>query len=118
MIEPKSDDASKNDRPQYFEELRFAKKQQWTVAAAAISLLAGIYAVGHDKISSPSEKIITAVLITLIAAFGCLFLVNLQLHLRATRLRLNEEDKDALLRGVSILGVLMGAIIFDVAPLN
>jgi hypothetical protein len=31
-----------NDRPQFFEELRFAKKQQWTVATAVITLLAAI----------------------------------------------------------------------------
>jgi hypothetical protein len=115
MIEPKSDNASKNDRPQYFEELRFAKKQQWSVATAAISLIAAIYAVEHGETPSPNEKILTAILITLIAVFGCFFLVNLQQHMRATRLTLNEEDKDPLLRGVSVLAVLMGAIISSAA---
>jgi len=102
-----------NDRPQYFEELRFAKKQQWTVATAVITLLAAIYAVVHDldPAPNPTERIGVAILIALIAGVGSWYLISLQNHLKKTRLKLDPEDQDPWLRGVSVLAGLVGTII-------
>ena len=52
-----------------------------------------------------------AVVVTLVAAFGCTFLVMLQRYMRDTRLRIDPTDKDALLRGTSIVGALVGVVI-------
>jgi len=100
------------DRAQWFEELRFAKKQQWAVAAAAVTLLAAIFALQHSVGDpTPAEKTVLAVVITLVAALGCSFLVMLQKHIRETRLLLNRSDSDAALRGVGIIGALIGVVI-------
>jgi len=108
------------DRSQLFEELRFAKKQQWAVATAAVTLLGAIFALQHSVAGDsgagpirPPEKIALAVAITLVAAFGCSFLAILQKYMRDTRLRLDPSDKDAALRGVSIVGALIGVIILS-----
>src|SRR5262245_55327642 len=102
-----------NDRPQYFEELRFVKKQQWTVATAVITLLAAIYAGMHDldPVPTPTEKFGVAILIALIAGAGSCYLMFLQNHLKATRLKLDPGDKDPWLRGVSVLAGLVGTVL-------
>src|ERR1700675_1629415 len=90
------------DRPQWFEELRFAKKQQWAIATASVTLLAAIFALtrsAHGGDPGPIEKIALAVVITLVATFGCTFLVTLHRYMRDTRLCIDPTDKDALLRG-------------------
>jgi hypothetical protein len=106
-----------NDRPQYLEELRFAKKQQWAVTTAAITLLAAIYAVAKDLKPElgPKEKVAIAVLVTLIACAGVVYLTSLQSHLRETRLKLDPEDKEPWLRGVSVLAGLVGTVILGAA---
>jgi hypothetical protein len=103
------------DRAQRFEELRFAKKQQWAVATAVVTLLGAIFALQHaaDAGPSPREKVALAVIITLIATLGCSFLVMLQNYMRDTRRLLDPRDQDAWLRGTSILGVLIGVIILS-----
>jgi hypothetical protein len=103
------------DRAQRFEELRFAKKQQWAVATAVVTLLGAIFALQHaaDAGPGPREKVALAVIITLIATLGCSFLVMLQNYMRVTRLLLDPCDQDAGLRGVSILGALIGVIILS-----
>jgi hypothetical protein len=104
-------------RSQLFEELRFAKKQQWAVAAAAVTFLGAIFAVQHSANPDlgPKEKIAFTVVIVLVATFGCTFLLMLQTHMRTTRLRLNASDKDAAIRGVSIVGVLIGVVVLSSA---
>jgi hypothetical protein len=105
------------DRAQLFEELRFAKKQQWTIAAAAVTLLAAIFALQHSLPEAaplkPCEKIALAVVITLIATFCCNFLIMLQKYMRDTRLRLEPKDRDAAIRGVSVAGVLVGVVVLS-----
>jgi hypothetical protein len=116
MVEEQETKATDDrDRPQYFEDLRFAKKQQWAVTTAAVTLLAAIYALQRsvDPGLGSKERVAVVVAIVLIATFGCIFLFMLQKHIRDTRLRLDRTDKDALLRGVSIVGVLSGVVILS-----
>ena len=110
-ISNESEPATDGDRPQWFEELRFAKKQQWAIATAVVTLLAAIVALAHGNDPGPKEKVVLAVVVTLVAAFGCTFLVMLQRYMRDTRLRIDPTDKDALLRGTSIVGALVGVVI-------
>lgn len=104
------------DRPQLLEELRFAKKQQWAVATAVVTLLAAAFALQHSGAPdglSTKEKVIFAVVITFTATFGCVLLSMLQGHIRNTRRRVDADDKDAAFRGVSIVGVLIGVVILS-----
>ncbi len=106
------------DRQQLFEELRFAKKQQWAIATAAVTILAAIFAALQRSLEpplTPREKIAIAVVIALIATFGTMFLFMLQKYMRTTRLRLDRQDTDAAVRGVSIVGVLVGIVILSAA---
>jgi len=108
------------DRPQLFEELRFAKKQQWAVATAAVTLLAAMFALQHSAAPPPDglgnkEKVAFGIVVTLVATFGCIFLIMLQRYIRETRLRLNASDRDALIRGLSIAGVLIAVIVLSAA---
>ena len=114
-----ADHEDDRDRPLLFEELRFAKKQQWYIATAAVTLLAAIFALQHaaGNAATPSldykEKIALGVAITLVVTFGCTFLITLQNYIRATRLRLNPKDIEAATRGLSIVGVLVGIVILS-----
>jgi hypothetical protein len=102
------------DRAQWFEELRFAKKQQWAVATAVVTLLGAIFALQHSTGDpSPREKTALTVVITLIAAFGCTVLLMLQKYIRDTRLRIDPCDRDAVLRGVSIMVALIGVVLLS-----
>jgi hypothetical protein len=100
-------------RGQLLEELRFAKKQQWAIAAAAVTLLGAVYAVAHRAGPSEKEKVALAVVVTLIATLGCSFLANLQRHMRESRLELDPDDREPLLRGGMIVGALCGVIILS-----
>jgi hypothetical protein len=116
MVEEQETKATDDrDRPQWFEELRFAKKQQWAITTAAVTLLAAVYALQRsvDPGIGSKEKVVVVVAVVLIATFGCIFLFTLQKYIRDTRLRLDRTDKDALLRGVSIVGVLSGVVILS-----
>jgi hypothetical protein len=109
-------DQNDRDRPQLFEELRFAKKQQWAVATAVVTLLAAMFGLQHTAAPDGlhlKEKIAFAVVITLIATFGCVFLFMLQGYIRKTRLRLDANDKGAISRGVSIVGALVGVVVLS-----
>ena len=101
------------DKANIYEELRFAKNQQWAGATAAISLLAAIYAAEKGSALGLGEKIATAALIVLVAGVGGWFLIKLQMYIYRTRLDLNPADSGASLRGVDVLAVLIGAIVLS-----
>jgi hypothetical protein len=63
------------DRASQFEELRFAKGQQWYIATAAVTLLTAIFWIERSvKLNCP-EKAIAALFMVLLAGFGiCFFL--------------------------------------------
>jgi len=44
----------------YLEELRFAKRQQWTITAAVVGLIAGTYSVAHQSLALCSENVVAA----------------------------------------------------------
>ncbi|HUL88144.1 MAG TPA: hypothetical protein VLU23_08175 [Pseudolabrys sp.] len=95
------------------EELRFAKKQQWTIATAAMTLLAAIYAVGHGEGLTGAEKIIAAALITLVASVSAQFLISLQKHIRQTRIDYDKSDPNPTFRGIGFVCGLIGTIIIS-----
>jgi len=98
------------DRASQFDELRFAKGQQWYIATAAVTLLSAIFWIERSiKLKYP-EKVITTVFIGLIAGFGICFLVKLQKHLKAVRLELNPNDPNPWWRGFDVLYVLISVV--------
>jgi hypothetical protein len=103
------------DRASQFEELRFAKGQQWYIATAAVTLLSAIFWIERSiKLKYP-EKVIATVFIGLIAGFSICFLFQLQKHLKAVRLALDPNDPNPWWRGVDILGAL--AVVVSLAAL-
>jgi hypothetical protein len=100
-----------------FEELRFAKQPQWSVATATMTLLGAIFGVAHTM--SPLgiwEKHAITLLAILVAVAGSLFLHFLQNHLARTRRAMDQNDESAWRRGTSILyalvvTVLIGALV-------
>ena len=99
-----------NDRASQFEELRFAKGQQWYIATAAVTLLSAIFRIERSIRLNRPEKIVATVFIGLITGFGICFLVKLQNHLKAVRLAINPNDAGAWWRGVDISFVLIGVV--------
>jgi hypothetical protein len=99
------------DRAARFEELRFAKKQQWYIATSAVTLLAAIFGIAHIIKPTLYEKIAATVLVALIMGFACWFLCKLQGHLKKTRTLLDPMDPKPWFRGADILGVLVGTVI-------
>jgi hypothetical protein len=99
-----------DDRASQFEELRFAKGQQWYIATAAVTLLSAIFWIERSIHLNRLEKIVATVFIGLIAGFGICFLIKLQNHLKAVRLALDPNDPNPWWRGVDVLSVLIGVI--------
>jgi hypothetical protein len=104
-------------RGHLLEELRFAKRQQWAVATAVVTLLGALYGLAHSANSNlgvdEKEKVLFAVIVTLIATVGCNILASLQRHMWNSRFELEPRDRDALVRGSGIVGALMGVIILS-----
>ena len=100
------------DRAAQFEELRFAKGQQWYIATAAVTLLSAIFWIERSIRLNRPEKIIATVFMFIgtIAGFGICFLVKLQNHLKAVRLALDPNDPNPWWRGVDVLSVLIGVV--------
>jgi hypothetical protein len=70
----------------YLEELRFAKRQQWAVTIAAITLIAGAFHIANlDPPLHPWEKVAATILVTGVAVGGIYLLYKLQRHLRRSR---------------------------------
>ena len=116
-----------------FEELRFAKQQQWMTTNYLLLVLAAIFGIG--KAIDPlivCEKVIATFLLLTALGFGCYVLIDLQRNMGITRKRLESiEGKDSkffspeerkilqfegykfpYVRGLSILVILMGTAAF------
>ena len=94
----------------YLEELRFAKRQQWTITAAVVALIAGVYNVVQYL---GWEKCAAAVLIWIVVAGGIYWLFDLQGHLHRTRLVIDRHDTSAGHRGLEIVYGMAGVLIIS-----
>jgi len=103
------------DRAARFEELKFAKRQQWAVVTSALTLLGAIFAIAHnaDPPLADWEKRIGSLFVIGVAAFGIVFLGSLQKHLRDTRRALDPNGADAWLRGGLVVASLMAIVLFS-----
>lgn len=91
------------DRPALFEELRFAKRQQWYVAASAVALNAAVIAATRDFKKLHWIEVLVATVFVVGVAWGSVRLLwQLQRHLRSVRFALNPYDREAGTRGVDI----------------
>jgi hypothetical protein len=93
------------------EELRFAKRQQWAVTIAGITLIAGAFHIAGVK--QPLgfwEKVGATGFIWFVVIGGCWLLYKLQCHLRSTRLVINWRDKTAWQRGADVVIAMMIAL--------
>jgi hypothetical protein len=97
----------------YLEELRFAKRQQWTITAAVVALIAGAYSVAHQSLALCAENVVAAGLIWIVVAGGIYWLFDLQGHLRRTRLIIDPYDDTAQRRGSEIVYGMAGALMLS-----
>jgi len=95
----------------YLEELRFAKRQQWTITAAVVAFIAGAYTLARDL--APSEKCATAVLIWIVVAGGIYWLFDLQGHLHRTRLVIDRWDSTSWWRSTDVVSGMVGILIIS-----
>ena len=102
------------DRPAYFEELRFAKRQQWYVAVSAVGLDAGILAALRGLQLHWIQTSIVTVVVAVITVGSCWLLRDLQHHLRRTRLILDLYDPNPT-RGAEIVIALAIVVIASAA---
>jgi hypothetical protein len=94
----------------YLEELRFAKRQQWAVTTAVIALIAGAYSIVQPL--GPWEKRVAVRLIWIAVAGGWYLLCSLQCHLRNTRLAIDPDDRNPLLRGADVvIGMVIALVV-------
>jgi len=84
------------DRPALFEELRFAKRQQWYVAASAVALNAAAIAATRNFKKLHWVAALAATVFVVGVAWGSVRLLwQLQRHLRSVRFALDPYDRDA-----------------------
>ena len=95
----------------YLEELRFAKRQQWTITAAVVGLAGGVYTIA--KSLAPWERAIATILVVVAVIAGIYWLFDLQRHLRNTRLRVDPYDRGARRRSLEIVYGMAGAMILS-----
>jgi hypothetical protein len=99
-------------RAAYLEELRFAKRQQWAVAIATLTFIAGAYTITKD-INPPLgrwEKNAVWALVSAAAVAGSYLPLKLDCHLRRTRLAIDQSDRTY--RGLDIsIGLAIALLI-------
>src|SRR5262245_54202949 len=95
------------------EELRFAKKQQWYVATAAVTLSAAVFALA-DKLDDITdyEKRIAVLAVATIAVCAFLNLRSLQKHIVSKRPE-NDQVPWWMSRGVEVMWTLVGAVVLS-----
>jgi hypothetical protein len=93
------------------QELRFAKQQQWYVASALVTLLAGIFSVAKAFHPLGTLEMVLATLVAAaVGSYGAVLLWRLQQHLKSTRLRLDLTDQTAFQRGTDVLAALVAIV--------
>ena len=96
-----------------WEELRFVKRQQWTITAVVVALIGGAYTLAKRQSLAPWEKAVAAILIGVVVVGGIYWLLDLQAYLHRTRLVVDPYDKDAKERGLKIVYGMIGAMIIS-----
>jgi uncharacterized membrane protein len=94
------------------EELRFAKRQQWTITAAVVALIAGTYSVTRE-LDDPWEKVGATILVVVAIGGGIYWLCDLQGQLYRTRLAIDRYDPDPWWRGADVASGMVGALILS-----
>jgi predicted membrane channel-forming protein YqfA (hemolysin III family) len=112
-MEPQLSDREKIDRAARHEEVRFTKKQQWSVTTSAVTLLAAIFGIAQLVKPGPHERWVATLFIVIILGSAWLFLWKLQDHLSETRTLLDPNDCQPWLRGGDVLAVLLGTVSFS-----
>ena len=89
----------------HLQELRFPKERQWAVAIATITFIAGAFHMAHTvkQLLAHWEKWVATTVVLIVAIAGSVMLVNLQYHLRRTRLIIDWRDRRPLRRGLEIV---------------
>jgi uncharacterized membrane protein len=97
-----------------WEELRFAKRQQWTITAAVVALIGGAYSIasGEDRLDDWEKAVIT-ILIGAAVIGGIYWLLDLHRHLYRTRLAIDRLDRDPWWRGGELVSGMIGAMILS-----
>jgi hypothetical protein len=97
------------------EEIRFAKRQQWAVAIATITFIAGAFHIAHTVQHRLAcwEKVVATILVVGVLSGGCWLLFRLQDHLCRTRLLIDWRDKNPWWRGTDVLFGLVIALIIS-----
>ena len=98
------------------EELRFAKRQQWAVAIATITFIAGAFHMAHT-VKQPLalwEKHAITIFVSIAGIAGIAMIFKLQYSLRNTRLDINRDDKNPW-RGLDVVLGLVIALIISAA---
>jgi hypothetical protein len=90
--EPKMTEMSKPAEILYrafFDELRFAKQQQWTVTNYTLLLMGAAYGLAKLTAKSPTfcERVAWCAVVAAVVVLGLLVLIDLEGHLRVTRAR-------------------------------
>jgi uncharacterized membrane protein len=96
----------------HLEELRFAKRQQWTITAAVVALIAGAYSM-EKSLALCWEKCAAAGLIGIVVAGGIYWLFDLQRHLHRTRLAIDRYDPNPWWRGGELVSGMAGAMVLS-----
>ena len=80
-----------------FEEIKFAKQQQWTITNYGVLILAAIYAVGHQLPAGVTHLHSKLKFLTILAAgtavLGSVLLLVIQWNMRRSRRRLDKLHK-------------------------
>jgi hypothetical protein len=79
----------------FFDELRFAKQQQWTITNYLVLTMAAVYGIAKIVSKSPtfSEKVLWCVFLAIIGSVGLFLLFDLQDYIRRTRTRQKDMEK-------------------------
>jgi hypothetical protein len=94
------------------EELRFAKRQQWTITAAVVALIGGAYTIAKP-LDHLWEKAVATILVMAVVAGGIYFLCDLQRHLYHTRMIIDRWDPDPWWRGADVVSGMVGAMVIS-----
>jgi hypothetical protein len=95
-----------------WEELRFAKRQQWTITAAVVALIGSAYSIAREGLVDWEKSVITILIV--VAVIGAIYwLCDLQRHLYRTRLDIDQYDPDPWWRGADVARGMVGAMVIS-----